>query len=134
MLNTDKDGKDTNLKALKLVRRFIKDCGYLDRRFCPVNFLVRPLGLSSISHSWLSSLLCPYGDILPSPLPLFFHFPLILFIYLTPGALIFISFVFSFVNDGGVRRFQYGLKRGGGRHNRSTITLRVGLRLECFSC
>jgi hypothetical protein len=25
MLNTDKDGKDTNLKALKLVRRFIKD-------------------------------------------------------------------------------------------------------------
>jgi hypothetical protein len=37
MLNTDKDGKDTNLKALKLVRRFIKDCGYLDRRCCPVN-------------------------------------------------------------------------------------------------
>jgi hypothetical protein len=25
MLNTDKDGKDTNLKALKLARRFIKD-------------------------------------------------------------------------------------------------------------
>jgi hypothetical protein len=25
MLNTDNDGKDTNLKALKLVRRFIKD-------------------------------------------------------------------------------------------------------------
>jgi hypothetical protein len=25
ILNTDKDGKDTNLKALKLVRRFIKD-------------------------------------------------------------------------------------------------------------
>jgi hypothetical protein len=25
MLNTDKDGKDTNLKALKLVWRFIKD-------------------------------------------------------------------------------------------------------------
>jgi hypothetical protein len=37
MLNTDKDGKDTNLKALKLVRRFIKDCGYLDNRCCPVN-------------------------------------------------------------------------------------------------
>jgi hypothetical protein len=43
VLNTDKDGKDTNLKALKLVRRFIKDCGYLDRRCCPVDpFLVRP--------------------------------------------------------------------------------------------
>jgi hypothetical protein len=25
MLDTDKDGKDTNLKALKLVRKFIKD-------------------------------------------------------------------------------------------------------------
>jgi hypothetical protein len=25
MLNTNKDGKDTSLKALKLVRRFIKD-------------------------------------------------------------------------------------------------------------
>jgi hypothetical protein len=37
MLNTDKDGKDINLKALKLVRRFIKDCGYLDRHCCPVN-------------------------------------------------------------------------------------------------
>jgi hypothetical protein len=37
MLNTDKDGKDTNLKVLKLVRRFIKDCGYLDRHCCPVN-------------------------------------------------------------------------------------------------
>jgi hypothetical protein len=34
MLNADKDGKDTNLKALKLVLRFIKDCGYLDRRCC----------------------------------------------------------------------------------------------------
>jgi hypothetical protein len=32
-----------------------------------------------------------------------------------------------------ILEFQYGLKRGGGRHNRST-TLRVGLRLECFSC
>jgi hypothetical protein len=37
MLNIDKDGKDTNLKALKLVWRFIKDCRYLDRRCCPVN-------------------------------------------------------------------------------------------------
>jgi hypothetical protein len=37
MLDIDKDGKDTNLKALKLVRRFIKDCGYLDRHCCPVN-------------------------------------------------------------------------------------------------
>jgi hypothetical protein len=58
-----------------------------------IHFLVRPLGLSS--------LLCPYGDILPSPLSLFFLFLLILFNYLTPSALIFISFVFSFVNDGG---------------------------------
>jgi hypothetical protein len=37
MLYTDKDVEDTNLKALKLVRRFIKDCGYLDRRCCPMN-------------------------------------------------------------------------------------------------
>jgi hypothetical protein len=29
MLNTDKDGKDTNPKALKLVRRFIKDLDIL---------------------------------------------------------------------------------------------------------
>jgi hypothetical protein len=36
MLNTDKDGKDTNLNALKLARWFIKDYGYLDRRCFPV--------------------------------------------------------------------------------------------------
>jgi hypothetical protein len=47
-------------------------------------------GLSSISHSWLSSLPCPYGNILPSPLSLFFFFSLILFNYLTPNPLIFI--------------------------------------------
>jgi hypothetical protein len=89
MLNTDKDGKDTNLK-LKTVDILI----VVAARQIP--FLVRPLGLSSISHSWLSSLRCPYGNILPSPLSLFFHFSPILFIYLTPSALIFISFVFSF--------------------------------------
>jgi hypothetical protein len=37
MLSTNKDGKDTSLKALQLVQRLIKDCGYLDRRCCPVN-------------------------------------------------------------------------------------------------
>jgi hypothetical protein len=37
MLNTDKDGKDTNLKALKLVQRFIEDCRYLNRRCYPVD-------------------------------------------------------------------------------------------------
>jgi hypothetical protein len=78
--------------------------------------------------------LCPYGNILPSPFSLFFLFSLIPFNYLTPSALIFTLFVFSFVNNGDMWRFQYGLKRGGGRHNRSTTTLRVGLRLECFSC
>jgi hypothetical protein len=31
-------------------------------------------------------------------------------------------------------KFQYGLKREDGRHSRDTITLWVGLQLECFSC
>jgi hypothetical protein len=31
-------------------------------------------------------------------------------------------------------KFQYGLKCEHGRHSRDTITLWVGLQLECFFC